>query len=152
MTGLSHLAGRTVSALADGSAIQGLTVAEDGSVDLPFAASVVRVGLPYALLAETLDPEIKSQEGQLTGEKRTVVRAAVTVRETSSLEIGPSEEMLLPLKFPLPERWNAPPVLFSGTIQAALPGSHREEACVVFRHTAPLPATVLSVLTQIGIG
>lgn len=152
VTGLSHLTGRMVSALADGSAVQNLTVAEDGSVDLPFEASVVRVGLPYALLAETLDPEIKSQEGPLTGEKRTVVRAAVTVRETSSLEIGPSEEMLLPLKFPLPERWNAPPVLFSGTIQAALPGLHREEASVVFRHTAPLPATVLSVLTQIGIG
>ncbi len=113
---------------------------------------MIRVGLPYTFLAETLDPEIKSQEGQLVGEKRTVVRAVVTVRETSSLEIGPTEDALLPLKFPLPETWNAPPVLFSGSIQAALPGAHREEACVVFRHTAPLPATVLSILTQISVG
>ena len=152
VTGLSHLANQTVSALADGSAICGLTVAADGSVDLPFPASVIRVGLPYTFLVETLDPEIKSQEGQLVGEKRTVVRAVVTVRETSSLEIGPTEDALLPLKFPLPETWNAPPVLFSGSIQAALPGAHREEACVVFRHTAPLPATVLSILTQISVG
>lgn len=152
VTGLSHLANQTVSALADGSAVCGLTVAADGSVDLPFPASVIRVGLPYTFLAETLDPEIKSQEGQLVGEKRTVVRAVVTVRETSSLEIGPTEGALLPLKFPLPETYNAPPVLFSGSIQAALPGAHREEACVVFRHTAPLPATVLSILTQISVG
>lgn len=80
------------------------------------------------------------------------MRAAVTVRDTSSLETGPSEEMLLPLKFPLPERWNSPPVLFSGTIQAALKGQHREEACIVFRHTDPLPVTVLSVSTHISVG
>lgn len=152
VTGLSHLARQTVSVLADGSAIEGLTVASDGSIDLPFAASVVHAGLPYTFLAETLDPEIKAQEGHLVGEKRSVVRAAVTVRDTSSLETGPSEEMLLPLKFPLPERWNSPPVLFSGTIQAALKGQHREEACIVFRHTDPLPVTVLSVSTHISVG
>lgn len=59
---------------------------------------------------------------------------------------------LIRMKFPVPEKYGDPPVLFSGTVQAALKGDHREEACVLFRHEDPLPFTLLSVLTHVGVG
>lgn len=152
VTGLSHLAGQKVAILADGSVVRDKVVADDGSVDLPFPASRIQAGLPFTFLLETLDPEIKAQEGSLVGEKRTVVRAVVMVRESTAPEVGPAENRLIRMKFPVPEKYGDPPVLFSGTVQAALKGDHREEACVLFRHEDPLPFTLLSVLTHVGVG
>lgn len=152
ITGLSHLAGQKVAILADGSVVRDKVVADDGSVNLPFPASRIQAGLPFTFLLETLDPEIKAQEGSLVGEKRTVVRAVVMVRESTAPEVGPAENRLIRMKFPVPEKYGDPPVLFSGTVQAALKGDHREEACVLFRHGDPLPFTLLSVLTHVGVG
>lgn len=54
ISGLDHLNGKTVSALADGNVIDGLTVSL-GTVVLQDYAGVVHVGLPYVSEFESLD-------------------------------------------------------------------------------------------------
>ena len=88
VTGLDHLAGETVVALADGSVIRDLVVAQDGSIDLPNAAHTIAVGLPYTTLIETLDPEIKAQDGDTTGRKKVVPSVVFTLRETRGFTSG----------------------------------------------------------------
>ena len=46
ITGLHHLIGETLTALADGAVVTDLVVAADGSVTLPAAASKVHLGMP----------------------------------------------------------------------------------------------------------
>ena len=152
VTGLDHLAGESVVALADGSVVRSLVVAEDGSVDLPNPASHIAVGLPYEMYVETLDPEIKADYGSTVGEKKTIVRTVAVLRETRGLEIGPESGKLVPVKFPLPEKYNEPPPLYSGEIDIVLPGTHRTEASVVIRQGDPLPATVLALSNWINVG
>lgn len=151
ITGLRHLAGQKVVALADGSVVKGLEVSATGSVFLQNAASVVHIGLPYDLIIETLNPEIKAQEGVLVAEKRTITRAALRLQETQSITIGPTEDTQTALKLPVPELYGEPPQLFTGTVDLPLQGLHRTEATVTIRQSDPLPATILAISLNIGI-
>lgn len=54
ITGLGHLEGESVVALADGNVVEGLTVT-GGEVTLPAAAEKVTVGLAYTAAAELLE-------------------------------------------------------------------------------------------------
>lgn len=152
VTGLDHLAGETVVALADGSVVKDLVVAPDGSVDLPDPAGVIAIGLPYEMYVETLDPEIRGENGTTVGEKKNVVRTVVFLRETRGLEIGPSPDKLVPLKFPLPAKYNEAPPLYSGELNIAVPGVHRTEVTVILKQSDPLPATVLGVANWVSVG
>jgi hypothetical protein len=150
--GLQHLAGQEVVALADGSVIKGLTVGDDGSVELPFGANKVIVGLPYRMLVETLDPEIRGENGVLVGEKRNIPTAVVVLRESRGPKIGRDENTLMTLKLPVPEKYSEPPPLFSGEIKTVLPGRHEQSATIVMVQDDPLPVTVLAVATHISVG
>lgn len=152
VTGLEHLAGQIVVALADGSVVRDLKVSRDGEVDLPAPAGHIAIGLPYEVMVETLDPEIRGENGSTVGDKRNVVRSVVMLRETRGLEIGPDEKRLTPMKFPMPEKWGDVPPLFSGELDVVIPGSHRTEATIVMRQRDPLPVTILSVATHITVG
>lgn len=152
VSGLGHLAGKSVVALADGSVVRGLTVSASGIVKLPNAASVVTVGLPYEMMVETLDPEIRADNGSLAGEPVNVVKTTLFVRETRGLKVGPSEDELVTVKFPLPKHYNEAPPLFSGSVDLTLPGKHRTGASIVVKQTEPLPATLLALNSVISVG
>jgi hypothetical protein len=77
VTGLTHLNGQVVNALADGNVVTGLTVA-GGAVTLPAAAAAVHVGLPYISDVETLRIESPDQSGTTQGRKIAI--PSITVR------------------------------------------------------------------------
>jgi hypothetical protein len=103
------------------------------------------------MVVETLDPEIRADNGSTLGDKKNVARAVFFLRETRGLTVGPDEAHLITLKLPMPDKWGAPPPLFTGEISAALPGVHREGASLVFRQDDPLPATVLAVSSWVNV-
>jgi hypothetical protein len=70
--GLAHLAGKTVVGLADGVPIGPLTVAADGTVALPFLASLVTLGLQFtpqfqSLYLEVGSPTVQGRRKNLPG-------------------------------------------------------------------------------------
>ena len=150
--GLAHLAGEKVTVLADGSVVRDLKVEADGSLTLPFPAGSISVGLGYRTLIETLDPEVKTQSGTTSGERKNVVGAALHLRESRGLKIGPVENRMTEVKFDPPAKWGAPPPLKSGVLNITLPGDHRDAASVVFVQDDPLPLTVLSITTKVNVG
>lgn len=79
ITGLSHLEGQTVTALADGKVVTGLTVSL-GSVTLPAAASNVLVGLHSDAYIWTLSPDFGVSDGATAGRMRRIKSVAVKAR------------------------------------------------------------------------
>jgi hypothetical protein len=72
ISGLSHLIGETVTALADGIERAGLVVSAGGAITLPVAASVVHVGLPYTGLIQTQNLEMGGRSGPAQAKPRNI--------------------------------------------------------------------------------
>ena len=152
LTGLTHLKGQKITALADGSVYRDITVADDGTFQIPVKASKVTAGLPYSMTLETLDPVINKDNGPAVVDKKNIVKVVTNLRESLALSVGTSEENLVTMKIPQIKKWGEPPELYSGKITTILPGQHREEATLVFRQDDPVPCTILSVSTYITVG
>lgn len=87
VTGLNHLEGETVVALADGNVVNDLVVS-NGQISLPYEASKVSVGLPYKSVAITLPVAGPQQDGTLFGRNRTVISAAIDVLNSAAAKVG----------------------------------------------------------------
>lgn len=88
ISGLSHLEGETVVALADGNVVKDLVV-DTGAVTLPVAASKVHVGLPYTPAIETLDIDINSDGETIKADYISVSRVVLEVQDTRGGWVGP---------------------------------------------------------------
>jgi hypothetical protein len=152
ITGLSHLAGKEIAVLADGSAFLGIKVEADGSFDLQAPAKEIAAGLPYSMHLKTLNPEIRSEEGATVGEKKNIVRVVLNLRESRTFSIGPSESSLMTAKLPVQERWDEAPPLFTGSLSVPMPGAHREDITLVIEAPDPVPCTILGMNQYISIG
>jgi hypothetical protein len=152
VTGLEHLAGKSIVALADGSVVRGVVVGEDGSFDLPFPATHISAGLPYTMRIKTVDPEIRSDVGSTAGESKSVVRAIFRLRETRGLWAGPDDSAMVMAKQSAPTMFGEPPPLTTGELSMALPGKHGEACSIIIEQRDPLPATVLALTTWVSVG
>ena len=88
VSGLAHLNGAEVVALADGVVYSGLTVGE-GSLELPggVTASKIHVGLPYTAAAETLELDAGGRDGALTGRRKRVNGVIFSVLESANIDV-----------------------------------------------------------------
>lgn len=151
VSGLEHLAGKEIAVLADGSVFVA-TANTDGTFELPAPASKITAGLPYTMKLTTLDPEIRSENGSTFGDKKSVVRAVVYVRDTRLFEIGPSDSSMVYVKAPMQSVWDAPPPMYTGFLNVNLPGHHRDEATITIIARDPVPCTILGLNKYISIG
>lgn len=98
VTGLTHLEGQYVAAIADGYVVAspnnsdpdvglGLYQVSGGSVSLPVNGAIIHVGLPYAMDVETLDVDSVEQRPVLI-ESKTLNKLYVKVYRTQGLYIG----------------------------------------------------------------
>ena len=92
LSGLDHLEGEAVVAVADGNVVKDLTVAS-GSVTIPNASSVVQVGLAYTPVIETLDIEITTSKIATVKNRATSVsRVDIEVELSRGGWIGPKKD------------------------------------------------------------
>jgi hypothetical protein len=88
ISGLEHLEGEAIAALADGNEVKGLTVL-NGSITLPRAASKVHVGLSYLPAIELLDIDIASTTDTLKAKKVSVSKVTIEVQDSRGGFVGP---------------------------------------------------------------
>lgn len=84
---LDALEGETVHANADG-VFMGDFVVSGGEIELPRAADVVIVGLPYTATAVLPPPEVGTGTGTSTGQAKSVNRVQVRLQDTIGLTIN----------------------------------------------------------------
>lgn len=144
--GLEHLEGLEVSVVADGVYAGTFTV-ENGKIDLGFAATDVRAGLPYAAEVETLSADAAGSQGSTQTLKRQLKGAALRFYRSGDCLAGDSSRKFEAVVFRDTGDFMdecLPP--YTGVRYVDFDSSTARESGVVVRGERPLPLTVLSVV------
>ena len=150
VSGLNHLEGKTVWALADGSVVSDLVVT-GGVVTLPSAASLITVGLRYTCDLETLNLELADGLGTIQGKRKKLTALTTRMFKTRGLAAGPTFSEVYELKLPV-EAYAIPQALLTGDQRIVMSPSYNIEGRICIRQSYPLPATVLAVIPEIELG
>lgn len=165
MTGLWHLAGEAVYALADGKVQGPFTVSASGGVTLTTAATKAIIGkiIPDADL-ETLDVEQPDQSGSLQGRKKKINHVTVSLKNSANvgLKAGPSGGQGTPLLYafkskdianPLASAPSTDPALTTDLMtQIAAPSWDWHGRTLIRVSNSPLPYTVTGVMYDVTAG
>jgi len=151
ITGLWHLEGRGVVALADGAVVDGLTVS-GGSIALPVEASKVHVGLAYTAEMQTLPLSYQTDEAFGQGVLKNVNGAHLRVSRSGPVEVGPTGGRLVEAKRRTTETYGTPPALKTGWDHLVVDPRWDEDAGITVRETSPLPLTVLAMVLDVTAG
>lgn len=158
ISGLNHLEGKEVVALADGNVVRGLTVAS-GAITLPFAAEVAHIGLPYEATLMTLDLDMGQVRGLGTvqGRQKSVSEVTLRVEKTRGIWIGTEDAArasgkLIEYKQRSTEAWNEAIRAYTGDLRVTAMPDWTNGGNVVVKQFDPLPLTVLAVMPDVTLG
>lgn len=157
-TGATQLAGRAVAVLADGGVVSGITVAGDGSFDLP-ADDVpadrsyrLTVGLAYTARATTLRPELGGRGDTSQGKRQRLVKMVLRLIATAGIRIGAKGGKLDNLiDRPSHEYMDAAVPLFTGDTERAVSGGWDRDGQATFESSGPLPATIVAAMPTLAV-
>jgi hypothetical protein len=92
--GLSHLIGKTVKVVTDGSVHPDCVVSEAGTIDLNWSAYKVHVGLGYTATVKTMPIEPGVEGGSSVGHKKKGFRVSMGLYRTNHCKLGTATEDL----------------------------------------------------------
>lgn len=150
LSGLSHLEGRDVVALADGNVVNGLTVSS-GSITLPNPAGVIVVGLPYESEMQTLEVTVPNQE-TLSDKHKTIKAVTAVLLESRGGWYGRSYSDLWEFK-PRQDSDDygaIQPITGKATQEITDNWSGNGQITVVQRD--PLPLNILALIPRVDVG
>lgn len=149
ISGLSHLEGEDVVALADGGVVSGLTVTA-GQITFPSAISKAHIGLAYESRARTLPYAGPAQDGVLFGRRVNQIGVYVDLLATGSLMVGAHGFDAFEVNPHLGDAMSGNAVdLASGFLRAETEGSWATGNGQIEMYTSqPLPALIRSVILQ----
>ena len=148
ISGLDHLNGENVVALADGKTVASTPV-ESGEITLPFAASKVHVGLPYKSRVETLD--IMSDQVILDGRQKQVSEATIRYKNTRGVKIGTKDDNLRDLIQRSNNDGYGTIEARSGKSTVSVSAEWTDGGNIIIEQSEPLPMTILSVALEVDI-
>lgn len=158
ISGLGHLEGKTVVALADGNVVRGLTVTA-GAITLPNAATKVHIGLPYEATVKTLDLDLGQVRGLGTvqGRQKSIGEVWFRVETTRGIWLGAVDDTrdsgkLVEYKQRSTEAWNVAIGLLTGDLKITALPNWSTGGNVVVKQFDPLPMTILAILPDIALG
>ena len=150
VSGLTWLAGQTVSVLADGSVHPNCVVSNAGVVTLTRSASTVQVGLGYNSDGKTMRIEAGGADGQAQGKLKRIHRAIFRFFQSVGFNVSSTGGTAFPEPFRTSaDRMDNPVALYTGDKRWAWDGSYELEGQVFWRQSDPLPSNVLMVVAQL---
>lgn len=146
VSGLSHLNGQVVDALAGGKVYKGLTVS-GGQVALPGGATATKwqVGLPYTAAADSLELDVGGKDGSIIGRRKKVAKVILSLFETdvSGLSIQSYQRgRWEPVRIPSIVPSDGMATLFTGNVDVPIDDSWEGQGRVRIRHQNPTPCTI----------
>lgn len=140
ITGLSHLEGKTVIAVADGAVIPGLVVS-GGSITLGHAASYVTIGLPFTTTIELLDPEFGDSTQSTAARAKSIEDIVIRLQDTLNIAIN---GVSIPFRN-AGDRLDVETLPFTGDKRIKSLGWHSPKN-IVITSSYPTPFTVLGLI------
>lgn len=166
VSGLNHLEGLTVTALADGSVVPNQVVT-NGTLTLPNPASLVTVGLPYTCQVQTMYLDHPSEGGTIQNKRKTISAVGVRVEASRGLQIGADQPDQAAQQNNASPPWtdmneikertmfvsagNAVP-LYTGDYYKAITSGWDVRGQVAIQQVYPLPANILGVIVYSQTG
>lgn len=162
ITGLDHLMGQEVVALADGNVVRNLVVGEvtgGVGVTLPNAASKVHVGLPMTATLETLNLDLGQVPGLGTaqGRQKSISEVTLRVERTRGIFIGPYDgdresKHLVEYKQRATEAWGEAIKLYTGDLKITPQWDWNTNGRMFVKQFDPLPMTILAIMPDVTLG
>jgi hypothetical protein len=150
VSGLNHLEGKQVWALADGVVVGPLTVVS-GAVDIGFTATNIVVGLKYTQQVQTLYLTTEGiQEGSDQGKRKQI--SGITLRVDCSKGMSAGTDFAYMTPIPELNQDLADGALYTGDARVlSFPQWDRPgQTCI--EQDLPLPATVLGLIVEVTPG
>jgi hypothetical protein len=144
ISGLDHLEGQSVMALADGS-VQGPFTVVGGSITLTVASSLVHIGLPYVCDLETLNVEAQMNDGTAQSRKQRTPQVVIRFLHSVGGYVGASSARLRPIFQRTNEALGSPVELKTQDYKVTITPDWSTHGRVFFRQTDPLPVTILGI-------
>lgn len=158
VTGANHLAGETVSVLADGVPFTGLEVSAGGEFTLPVYAEKIVYGLPYEGLLAPLTFEMETQQGSTQGLLRNFGQVKIRVADsyggsvgTSPVDADESSITFDPLEYD-PINHDAQIGTFSGIVVTNATRGFSTDSTIFIKHDQPTPLNILSIIAEVKLG
>lgn len=152
VTGLWHLEGESVVALADGG-VEPVQAVTNGTIALQAPASTVHVGLAYNCDLQTLPLSLEGVAAFGQGATKNINGWAMRVLQSSGIRSGPSFDDLR--EYPQrtqSDNYGSAPGMISGVVRMKLSPQWQEDGSLCVRQANPLPLTVLSLAPEVAVG
>lgn len=148
ITGLSHLEGESVVALADGAYVTTKTVSS-GAITLSKAASVVHVGLPYTGKLQTMRLDVGLRDGTAQGRHKRIYDLIARVYCSGPFKAGrDSDNLDSYIDRHATPVLGAPYALFTGDISMPFNASFDTDARLTVVQDKPLPLIVTALIEK----
>lgn len=151
VSGLDHLAGATVTGLADGLVVPPRVVSADGVVTLDNDASVVILGLGFTCDIQTLRLDLGSGTPTVQAKRKLVSAVTLRVAQTAGLQIGHDFTTMWTIK-ELAVPYTSPNTLTNNDLRSLLDPRWEEAGQICIRQAFPLPATILGLIPEVTFG
>ncbi len=154
LSGLSHLEGKNVCVIADGSSL-GLVKVSGGKVTIDDAASNIVIGLPYDSTFETLDIAVPRQDGTSCSRLKKLDEVIIQFKESKSGRVGINTTVTNDMEqvvMPVPTGIGVPSALYTGFYRAEPMGGYASEAHISITQDEPFPMTVLAIVAGVTMG
>ena len=170
VTGLRHLAGMTVTGLADGNVIPPTVVSVTGTISLPAPASAIVVGLGFQAQFQDVPIEVPGG-GSSQGARKKLTATTLRVDKSRGLKIGTNQTNGSSLSPPQVEvAWSGlvtvpddgpsstfPPKpynalctpLRTGDVRTAAPGQPATPGTLCVQQDLPLPANIVAIYSEL---
>ncbi len=152
-SGLDHLEGDTITVLADG-AVHGEFQVSGGTIVLNSNASAIMAGLAYAHKIAPLPPGSQGNTGGSQGSKLRPISFTFRLQDTPALRLDVGRGFTeVPFKKLGLATLDTSPQPFSGDRTVRAFGWHATGIDPLWQieHSAPLPFTLLSVVTELSV-
>jgi len=149
-SGLDHLEGEDVIALADGAVVTGLTVS-NGSVTLPDAASRVIIGLPFRYTLKPMRLDFTSGTHTSQTAEKNIGEVGVSFWRSGMAEYGRDTDNLFGLDWRTTEAYDSPPILYTGEKTLAPEGGFDKEDEFIITGNAPVNCTVRAIIPRVTV-
>jgi hypothetical protein len=151
VSGLWHLEGESVVALANGYVVKGLTVSS-GKVTLSDAASRIHMGLPYTAEVESLRLDGGETGETIQGRNKKVSRLTLRFERTLGGWVGPDRDHMREMKYGLVALYGQPPSFITDDKSITLSPSWNKDGQIVVQQRDPLPMSLLALVPDVVVG